>query len=371
MQERELEQAFREGLATLGEEAGTTAPTVRQVVDRARDGAGRRHRRSGWAVGVAAAAVVAVVAGVVVVRGGGQGGPEPSPATSSRAIEAPEVPAGYRLELWHGVGLYVPALWAWGASPISTARGDVVQCDSGEVVLADGSRRNDPSQPYVGRPFMLSKACDPTWATVRPKAPYVWLDPAKVGPGTVDLGAGWVRETVEVDDVTVSVATDDPALRRAILGSVHRVSGECDPTLWNPPTADGSTDPDFVPTSMVVCAYGQSSTKLDYALLYEQELTMGPAKALVAAVDSAPDLGSKSCFGASGGDWALLRLRGQGGEFRDYAVDMNCPSITDPSGTQHQLTGEVVRSWAVGGVNAVLHRHPAVRVPDRFIPPLS
>jgi hypothetical protein len=180
-----------------------------------------------------------------------------------------------------------------------------------------------------------------------------------------------VRETIEVGDTSVSVATDDTALRQSILGSAHRITGACEPRLDNPPTPGGTTAADFVPYSMTVCAYAPSSTGLDYDLLYEQELSMGPAKGLVAAVDQARPMGASSCFSASGGEWALLRLRGAGGSFRDYVVDMSCPSIVDPSGTQHVLGGEAVTQWAVGGINAVLHRNPLVDVPYRFIPPLG
>jgi hypothetical protein len=120
---------------------------------------------------------------------------------------------------------------------------------------------------------------------------------------------------------------------------------------------------------MTVCAYLPSRTRLDYDLAYEQEVSMGAAKYLVDAVDHARSLGSSSCFGASGGEWAQLRLRGNGGAFRDYVVDMSCPSIADPSGTQHVLDDDTVVPWAVGGVNAVLHANPLVDVPYRFIPP--
>jgi hypothetical protein len=215
---------------------------------------------------------------------------------------------------------------------------------------------------------MLSDVCQAGWENKRPQAPYVWLG-ADVPTGTVDLGGGWRRQTIEVGDVTVSVASDDKALRQSILASAHRVTGDCEPRLGNPPLAAGTTDPGFVPESMTVCAYVPTSDRLDYDLVYEQELTMGPAKDLVAAVEQAPSLGSSSCFGASGGEWALLRLRGSGGAFRDYAVDMSCPSISDPSGTQHTLSGETVTPWAVGGMNAALHANPLVHAPGRFIPP--
>jgi hypothetical protein len=312
--------------------------------------------------------VVLVAAGLGGLRlgGGPDGGPAAPP--TSRSVEAPEVPGGYRLELWHDLGLYVPLTWGWGSAPTRTARGDVVRCGTG-VVQADGHRDERSDLPYVGRPITQPGACDPDWAVETPRAPYVWLD-GDVPLGTVRLGDGWVRETVEVDGVRVSVATDDDALRRAILGSAHRVQTSCAPTLGNPPEPAGTTEADFVPVSMTVCAYAPDSTGLDFELTYGQDLTMGAAKDLVAAVDHAPSLGASSCFGARGGEWALLRLRGQGGSFRDYVADMTCPSIADPSGRQHPLTTETVRAWAVGGVNAVLHAHPSIQAPDRFIPPL-
>ena len=362
---RELEQVFRDGLTGLADEVDATPAVVRDVVARARTGAARRRRSALTAV-VAAAAVAVLVTGLgIVLRGGSGPGPAPSTATSS--VGAPEVPRGDRRELWHDVSLYVPMTWGWGASPTATARGDVVRCGTG-VVQADG-RRVEADLPYVGRPIRQPGACDADWMLERPRAPYVWLD-GDVPLGTLDLGGGWVRETVQVEGVKVSVASDDAALRRAILGSVHRISGGCAPHMLNPPAPRGTTSPAFVPTSMTVCAYLSTSTHLDYDLAYGEELSMGAAKALVAAVDRAAPMGSSSCFSASGGEWALLRLRGEGGASRDYVVDMECPSIADPSGTQHVLNAETVTPWAVDGVNAVLQRHPSVDVPDRFIPPL-
>ncbi|SFB71864.1 hypothetical protein SAMN04487968_101121 [Nocardioides terrae] len=373
MRERELEEAFRDGLATLAGEAEVSPEAVRRVRERARSGVVRR-RRSGWAVAAAAAAVVAVGTGLSVALSGSNGvdqAASPSPRAShspSPSDVAPQVPGGYRLEVWHDVAVYVPVTWGWGSAPI-TRGGHPTLCGGGQVVQADGSRLEDEGQPYVGRPVQLSQACDDAALQRRPAAPYVWLG-GDVPVGTVDLGDGWVRQTVEVGDVTVSVASDDAALRRSIVTSAHQVTGECDPLLESPPAPAGTTAPDFVPVSMTVCAYRATSTHLDYDLVYEQELSMGAAKYLVAAVDAAAPLGSSSCYSPGGGEWALLRLRGTGGAFRDYVVDMSCPSIADPTGTQHVLDRETVTSWAVGGVNAVLTGSALIETPDRFIPPL-
>jgi len=360
----DLEQAFRAGLAELADEADVTVP----VVARARAGADRRRRRAALALsGVAAAVLVlAGLSAALLGRHDDTAGPADKPIQPSPSV-APSAPGGYRLEFWHDVAIYVPATWGWGSAPVKGGSDAVLLCGGGQVVQADGSRRVDPGQPYVGRPVALSSHCDAHWSDERPQAPYVWLG-GDVPTGTVDLGGGWVRQTTRVGDVTVSVATDDAALRRSILTSAHRVAGACEPRLGTPPAAAGSTSADFVPFSMTVCAYVPSSTRLDYDLAYEQELSMGPAKYLVDAVAHATPLGPSSCFGASGGEWAMLRLRGDGGAFRDYVVDMSCPSIADPSGTQHELGNETVTPWAVGGINAVLHGNPLIDVPYRFIP---
>ncbi|GAB7004016.1 hypothetical protein JCM18899A_14880 [Nocardioides sp. AN3] len=366
----DLEQGLRAALMELADEVDAGPDVVRHVVERARSGA-RRRRRSAVVAVACVAAAVAVVGGSTVALQSRHRDHTAAPSTPSLSPPsvAPSMPGGYRLELWHDVGVYVPAMWGWGSAPVIGQADAVILCGGAQVVQADGSRRIQQSLPYVGRPVELSSHCDSHWHDERPTAPYVWLG-GDVRPGTVDLGGGWVRQTIDVGGVAVSVATDDSALRQSILASAHRISGQCDPRLDNPPTPAGTTDPDFVPVSMTVCAYAPSSTRLDYDLLDTEELSMGPAKYLVAAVDQARHLGSASCFSASGGEWALLRLRGSGGSFRDYVVDMSCPSIADPTGTQHVLDAETVTPWAVGGVNAVLHANPLVDAPGRFIPPL-
>ena len=47
----------------------------------------------------------------------------------------------------------------------------------------------------------------------------MWLGAARSTPGRVDLGDGWVQETVEVNGSRLTVASDDPALRTRILDS--------------------------------------------------------------------------------------------------------------------------------------------------------
>jgi hypothetical protein len=129
----------------------------------------------------------------------------------------------------------------------------------------------------------------------------------------------------------------------------------------------------FVPVSLQVCAYASvdgtaaSATTDGYRLLYAEQLAAGPATDLVDAVADARPLGQYSCFGASGGEWALLHVVGQGDRSRDYVVDLSCPSIADETGLQHRLTPADVLPWATGGVNAVLHANPLIEVPGVLI----
>ena len=121
----------------------------------------------------------------------------------------------------------------------------------------------------------------------------------------------------------------------------------------------------FAPTSMTVCAYAPA-TGSGYQLLYQEDLAAGPAKLLVGAVAQAEPMGEFSCYGATGGEWALLHLT-DGVESRDYVVDLSCPSIADATGLQHRLTSADVLPWAVDGINAVLHGSSLIDVPGRLI----
>ena len=344
------ERILRAGLERISQEAETATP----LGPRVRAAHRRRTRRT---VGASALAVLVVAggAGLLLHQHG------PAPVATSPASQAPAVAGGYRLEVWRDVGVYVPATWGWGGAPGA--------CGVGPRVGADGHRLTGTEvvQGYVGRPIAQASPC----STSAPSGlPYLWLG-ADLPVGTVDLGGGWVRETRSVAGTTVTVASDDADLRVGILSSAYRIhrieQAACPASLAAPPTPSSHGGGRFAPVAMTVCAYAPAASgSARYRLLYAEDLPAGPAKQLVDAVAAAEPMGEFSCYGASGGEWALLHLTG-GGQSRDYVVDMSCPSITDASGEQHRLTSADVLPWAVDGVNAVLHATPLIDVPGRFI----
>lgn len=373
----ELEQLVRDGLARIADEAVAT-PTL---AERARAGRRRRTRRLAGAAVVAAALVVAGSAGVTVHRA--DSGPAGAGAHSDRASDpAPDSPGGYRLEIWQGVGVYVPASWGWGTAP----GGCGVDAGGGPTVGADGHRltaseRTDGVLPgYVGRAIGSPGSCSASGRS-RPSGtgasqPYLWLG-ADVPVGSVDVGGGWVQETRLVAGTTVTVGSDNAALRSEILSSAHPYAlEECPASLPSPPSPSSHGSGRFSPVSLTVCAYAPAPATAPvttagatggYRLLYGEHLPAGQAKQLADAVAHAAPMGEYSCFDASGGEWALLHLAANGGQSRDYVVDLSCPSVADATGRQHRLTPADVLPWAVDGVNAVLHASPLIDVPGRLI----
>lgn len=369
--ERHLEAVLRAGLHDLAGEADVAVP----LAGRARAAVVRRRRRSVLVAGAAAAAVLAVVVGTLVATSGSdRTSPPVTPATTATST-MPPVPIDRRLEVWHSLGVFVPSDWGWGAAPTDVdGSGELSLCPAGAAVLAlaDRPANPDPSVPYVGRPGAQSDVCGPVNAT--PTAPYVWLG-ADLPAGTTDLGHGWVRQTERVAGTTLTVASRSPQERRTILSSAFRIpDSPCAPRLATPPstasTGGASTagasasagDGRFDPDSMVVCAYsadyadGSGGTVSGYDLLAEETLPADRAAAFLTGVEKAPPLGEFSCVGASGGDWALLRVEGADGRRIDYVADLNCPGITGPTGIQHALNRADVTPWLVGGVNeALLH----------------
>jgi hypothetical protein len=362
------EQVMRDALAHLAEEVDTGAPLAR----RARAGRRRRARRLAGGTAAAAVLVVAVGAGVVTHRSGPEAPPSGDRSTGRVSEGAPASPGGYRLEIWHDVGVYVPASWGWGGAPDG--------CGVGPTVGSDGHRltaheRTDGVLPgYVGRPVGQSGRCSTSASSQTGGAPvpYLWLG-ADLPVGRVDLGGGWVEETRKVAGTTVTVGSDEAGLRGAILASAKRLTlAECPASLSAPPSPSSRGSGPFSPVSLTVCAYAATGTaggSQRYDLLYGEHLPAGQAKGLADAVTRAAPMGEHSCFAASGGEWALLHLEANSGQSQDLVVDLSCPSIADATGLQHQLTPADVLPWAVDGVNAVLHANPLIDVPGRLIGP--
>lgn len=115
----------------------------------------------------------------------------------------------WRTEYWRDLRVDVPDSWGWG--------GALPACGVGPSVSSGGQPvASDSGIPYVGRPISSTDSCpmEPS----PPPAPYLWLG-AHREVGVVDLGGGYVEETVEVNGSRLAVASDDEALRERILAS--------------------------------------------------------------------------------------------------------------------------------------------------------
>ena len=380
MDDLELEQAMREGLQHRAEQVDTSAP----IVERAR--AASRRRRGGVVVGLAAASVIAVVAAGVAI--GGRGGDEPHPG--ERVGEPQPLPEQWRTEYWHDMSVDVPADWGYGGAPMDDGTGEVVACWPSAMVGADGRRlEDDPTRPYVGRPIALTDVCTmyPFNApgALPPKAPYVWLG----GPddfGRVDLGDGWVQETVEVNGSRLTVASDDPALRTRIIDSAG--GGEtCMSSVEPEQTADvfpryepGNTDD---VARMVVCAYRLRHPEGSFPvadLSYVTSVGRRAAREYVAAV-AAGEEPRDQCPTANYTEfeWVVLELEDGAGEtIRRDVAHLACPGVDVGGSTLKEyetvrLTPEMVRPWAVDGIPATVSGPTGGKgaMIDSFIGPLG
>jgi hypothetical protein len=342
--EPELERLVRASLDTHASEVDTAVP----VATRARAAARKSHR--GWiAVGAAVVAAAAAVLVPVLVVDHGELSETPRPVT--------QLPAQWRTEYWRDAAVDVPVGWGWGTAPRRSDFGDdpgLYLCGGpGAMLLPSGRRVNaDPTRPYVGRPIMLSDACAGGAPLRNPQAPYVWLG-ADLPAGTSDVGNGYTQETVEVGGTTVTVGTDDPAVRERILASAT-VGGPCAPSLGAPPVVEATEDGDPKEAdSLLVCAY-RADDNGSYGLVYADELDTAAADATEDLVRSAPVI-IGDCLSPEGGEWVTLSARGDSGWSREYVVDLNCPAVTDSTGQMHRLEPAMVGPWAVDGLTVTLY----------------
>jgi hypothetical protein len=351
--DHQLERLVR---ASLDDHAGEVDSSV-PVAARARTAA-RKHR-AGWVVLAASAAVAAVaIAAVVVDRVSTPSADTPPVADLPSTTASPAAPEGWRAEYWKGIRIEVPSAWGWGTAPRRDGVGDdrdLYLCGGpGATRTVDGRSTliADPSLPYVGRPIMLSDACLGGDVMRDPQAPYVWLG-ADLRPATSDVGNGYTQETVEVGGTTVTVGTDDPALREEILASAT-LGGPCAPALTAPPYVEvGEDGAQRAADSLLVCAY-RSEDDGSYSLVYADELGAAAADATEDMVRSAPVI-TGDCLSPEGGEWVTLSARGDSGWSREYVVDLNCPAVTDFTGQMHRLEPAMVRPWAVDGLPVTLY----------------
>ena len=376
----ELERLIRAGLERRATDVDTDVPFAARARAAAR-------RRRGVRTGVTAVCVVAVVAAAAVVVDRGPnvfdriGGPAAGSPT-----QGSEQPSAWRTEYWHDLQVKVPADWGYGGAPmrLGGTESRAVACRAVATVSASGEKlkQDDPAMPYVGRPIAQTDVCDVyPWIgpkALPPQASYVWLG-ATVEPGTVELGDGYIQQTVQVDGTTVTVATQDVGLRQQILESATGGGGETCPAQLDPNgTLPESMDP--TPTSelrLTVCVYRSSSPGESIQLAYATRLGSRAADAYLAALASAPP--PTDCPYASGSEseWAVLEITRSAEVKLQHVVHLNClggiattaDALTSPSTVG--LTPELVEPWAVQGITAVLYGPTGGRgaMLDSFIGP--
>jgi hypothetical protein len=345
-----LEQAMRDGLERRAQRADTAVP----VADRARTDV-RRRRAGRVTAGLAAAAVV--VAGLITVALDRDDRAEPGPGGPPVASDTVSPIDGvWRTEYWHDLQVDVPDDWGWGGAPPACGVGPSVS--SGGQPIA-----SDSGIPYVGRPISSTDMC--VGAPSPPTASYVWFG-AERDVGVVDLGAGYVEETVEVDGSVLTVASDDEALRERILSSA--TGGET--CLSELETLDGSF-PDVVPGDVKrqadvlnVCVYQSRDGNPvgPKELVYATALDLGGLHAYLAALEGGAEPRSQ-CPGAAyvEREWVVLEIGTADGQvFRRDVVHLVCPGIDiDVTGLRVgktvPLTPALVDPWAVEGIGAVVH----------------
>jgi hypothetical protein len=341
-----LELIMREGLESRAASAAT------QLIDPPgpRGGVVRRPRRR--LVALAAAAAVAVTGGVsfAALHSGGPG---------QVAVDPGQVPADWRYESYQGVQVRVPPTWGWGGEP--TGSGDqLIQCGDPVAVVpeTDGAATQD-GMPYVGRPVMMSDACQGGLAgsALWPQASAVWLG-SPLPAGTDTAADGRVATTVAVGGQHVTVFSTDAGLRAQILSTAEAatVDGNGCPSDPIRVPAPGPVD-DRAPASMSVCVYDEGR------LLWSSRHDAQQAADYVDAFEraSATYDPSSLCSSEPAGQWVAIGVDyGVAGTRWDIA-NFECPALVGTytygsrgkqSPTQAPLTPLTVSPWAGGGVKA-------------------
>ncbi|MFB9311752.1 hypothetical protein [Nocardioides plantarum] len=336
MDDDELEQVVRTDLA----KQAARAQVDTLVVSRAR-GQARRRRTTRVSVLGAAAAVVAVAGVLVAVvdrdetrppsatdsaaTDPTQSPPAPADSAATDPTQSPPAPltGPVRTEYWRGVQVDVPADWGYG---------NPVACGDAPV-----------GESYVGRPITTTDVCGVFDPDTTPTAPYLWFDVPDVAVGTVDLGGGWERTTIEQAGVRVSVAAHDPGLAASILGTA--TAGDlCSPTMASVPDPryDNTVEGNGPFVRARLCAY-EATEAGTYELHYAASIGRSDFETTFDEVDQAPV--AESC-GRTSSEVVVLT----GG----YA---------DPYGPAHEvaLERDVVYRLSCGVVSVA---HPFDRAPS-------
>ena len=225
----------------------------------------------------------------------------------------------------------------------------------GPSVRADGSSGHDPDLPWVGRPVPLSDVCVAADQLGPPTAPYVWLG-ADLEPGAEELGGGWVRETVSAYGSTVTVASDDKALRSHVLASAHGVRG-CFGVLDAPPEADhGPTEGIRPVRTAEVCAYrpGRDGWSLAYAGTLDQAAAQATYDAIFAG-----QRGRSPAFCADAREYVAITFTGDdpfGSEpvSRRVVLSVACRQVQGTPELVAPVSEGALEPWSRNGVRTAL-----------------
>jgi len=250
----------------------------------------------------------------------------------------------WRTEVWHDLAVDVPDDWGWGSAPIDIGLDGASLC---------GGPDPDADRPYVGRPIATSDACIAADQLGTPAVPHVWLGPP-IEPGTVELGEGWVQDTIEAEGTTLTVTSDDARLRREILESARAVT-DCVSSL------DELPDEQPMPTEGIttvesarLCAYRLEDDA--WRLTYAESLGRAEGQRLKEAIFAGQQGHPDPCPGSR--DAVIVTFTGFG-PYGDIGLELG--ALVDPSchttttaGTTAPLPDRVLELWRETGLWAVL-----------------
>jgi hypothetical protein len=311
-------------------------------------------RRGRW-IAVAAAASVVVAGGVTfaVLHGSGSDGRQV-------AVDAGPVPSDWRYESYDGVQVRVPPTWGWGGAPTSPTDGEVFGCGSNVAFVVPGSdtyESADAKTPFVGRPAMMTDACQ-GGVGMQPAVDAVWL--GSVLPVGTDTAGPVPAETIALGGQHVTAFGDDAALRAEILATAEAVSTDgngcpADPQREaSPGPADGAQ-----PASLSVCVY--DGGHLLWSTTEDQQHAQDYVDAFSQA--SATYDAASSCTTSPSGQWVAVGVHDSDANapLRWDIANFDCGTLVGTytygqqgkqSPMEAPLIPATVEPWAGGGIKA-------------------
>lgn len=315
------------------------APSVDGLPEKAVALASRRRRRR---INASIAAIVVLVAGIPVAIVATTGGADGTPPAVDQAG------SGWRWESYRDVQVQVPSDWAYGVP----GRAWCAARPEGET------RHVRPGA--VGRPGLVETiGCPSEYPPVKERENWLTFGGQQVGEHRFDNG--WVEETRKVNEVFITVFTNDAALRSAILDSAQPIVDVdrygcpsnhpvvADPNGYRP---QGGLPAASAVESISVCRY-TTAPRAASPLLSSARIAGEEAKELVDAIRSAPEGEGPDVENAGpaseGTEIIVLRVDTADGT---HEVVMHYSGQSgngfDDGTTKHELTADTVRPLLTG-----------------------